>query len=153
MRSPVEDNPAADERWGRPLPGRGRAVGGGWGPGARGQESEAMNVQQFQATWRGSTLTERAASQSHFNDLCALFGEEADADEPLQRAPGLAGSPARGARPGGLGGVRVGGRGAGGDGGGRDVGAAAGVERGAGEGGERSPGTLEGPAFFPDHVG
>ena len=33
-----------------------------------------MNVQQFQAKWRGVTLTERAAAQSHFNDLCRLFG-------------------------------------------------------------------------------
>jgi type II restriction/modification system DNA methylase subunit YeeA len=33
-----------------------------------------MNVQQFQATWRDNTLTERAASQSHFNDLCRLVG-------------------------------------------------------------------------------
>ncbi len=33
-----------------------------------------MNVPQFQALWRGAALTERSASQSHFNDLCALFG-------------------------------------------------------------------------------
>jgi len=27
-------------------------------------------IQQFQARWRGIALTERAASQSHFIDLC-----------------------------------------------------------------------------------
>ncbi len=34
----------------------------------------AMNLAAFQATWTGVTLTERSASQSHFLDLCALFG-------------------------------------------------------------------------------
>jgi hypothetical protein len=33
-----------------------------------------MNVQQFQAIWRNNTLTERAASQSHFIDVCHLLG-------------------------------------------------------------------------------
>ncbi len=33
-----------------------------------------MNVQQFCAKWASVTLTERSASQSHFNDLCALSG-------------------------------------------------------------------------------
>jgi type II restriction/modification system DNA methylase subunit YeeA len=33
-----------------------------------------MDLLAFQAKWRGVTLTERSASQSHFNDLCALFG-------------------------------------------------------------------------------
>jgi type II restriction/modification system DNA methylase subunit YeeA len=33
-----------------------------------------MNVAEFQATWRAATLTERAAAQSHFNDLCRLLG-------------------------------------------------------------------------------
>ena len=33
-----------------------------------------MNLQAFQAKWRSVTLTERSASQSHFLDLCALFG-------------------------------------------------------------------------------
>ena len=33
-----------------------------------------MDVQRFRAKWQGVTLTERSASQSHFNDLCALFG-------------------------------------------------------------------------------
>ena len=33
-----------------------------------------MTPHDFIAKWRGNTLTERAASQSHFNDLCALLG-------------------------------------------------------------------------------
>jgi type II restriction/modification system DNA methylase subunit YeeA len=33
-----------------------------------------MNVAEFQATWRAATLTERAAAQSHFIDLCRLLG-------------------------------------------------------------------------------
>ena len=33
-----------------------------------------MNLPEFQAKWSGVTLTERSASQSHVNDLCALFG-------------------------------------------------------------------------------
>jgi len=33
-----------------------------------------MDVERFRAKWAGVTLTERSASQSHFNDLCALFG-------------------------------------------------------------------------------
>ncbi len=32
-----------------------------------------MNVQQSCAKWASVTLTEPSASQSHFNDLCALF--------------------------------------------------------------------------------
>ena len=32
-----------------------------------------MNVQQFQAKWRGATLKERSAAQEHFLDLCRLF--------------------------------------------------------------------------------
>jgi hypothetical protein len=35
---------------------------------------------QFIAKWQASTLTERAASQSHFNDLCALLGEDTPTD-------------------------------------------------------------------------
>jgi hypothetical protein len=33
-----------------------------------------MNVPEFIAKWRGATLKERSASQSHFNDLCAALG-------------------------------------------------------------------------------
>ena len=33
-----------------------------------------MNVPEFQAKWRGAALTERAAAQSHFIDLCAVLG-------------------------------------------------------------------------------
>jgi type II restriction/modification system DNA methylase subunit YeeA len=33
-----------------------------------------MTPRDFIAKWKASTLTERAASQSHFNDLCALVG-------------------------------------------------------------------------------
>lgn len=34
-----------------------------------------MTPDQFIAKWQASTLTERAAAQTHFNDLCALLGE------------------------------------------------------------------------------
>lgn len=33
-----------------------------------------LSPQEFVAKWRGVTLKERSASQSHFNDLCALVG-------------------------------------------------------------------------------
>ena len=33
-----------------------------------------MNAQEFVHRWKGSTLTERSASQSHFLDLCSLVG-------------------------------------------------------------------------------
>lgn len=33
-----------------------------------------MTPQQFISKWRGTELKERSASQSHFNDLCALLG-------------------------------------------------------------------------------
>jgi len=33
-----------------------------------------MNVAEFQAKWRGSTLKERSAAQEHFLDLCRLLG-------------------------------------------------------------------------------
>lgn len=36
-----------------------------------------MSVPEFVKKWSGSTLTERAASQSHFNDLCRVVGHEA----------------------------------------------------------------------------
>ncbi|MDP3483687.1 MAG: hypothetical protein Q8S05_10310 [Sulfuricella sp.] len=39
-----------------------------------------MNVQQFIKKWHKSTLKERSASQSHFNDLCALLGEPTPTD-------------------------------------------------------------------------
>jgi len=34
-----------------------------------------MTPQAFIDKWKDSTLKERSASQSHFNDLCALLGE------------------------------------------------------------------------------
>jgi hypothetical protein len=33
-----------------------------------------MNVPEFQAKWRGSTLKERSAAQEHFLDLCRVLG-------------------------------------------------------------------------------
>lgn len=33
-----------------------------------------LTIPQFQARWRGVALTERAASQSHFIDLCHALG-------------------------------------------------------------------------------
>ena len=33
-----------------------------------------MKPHDFIAKWRGVELKERSASQSHFNDLCALLG-------------------------------------------------------------------------------
>jgi len=35
-----------------------------------------MTPEEFIAKWSGSELKERSASQSHFNDLCALLGEQ-----------------------------------------------------------------------------
>lgn len=34
-----------------------------------------MTPQVFAAKWRGAQLSERAAVQEHFLDLCALFGQ------------------------------------------------------------------------------
>jgi hypothetical protein len=34
---------------------------------------QPLTVQAFQAKWQGVTLTERSASQSHFNDLCHML--------------------------------------------------------------------------------
>ncbi|WP_338240341.1 class I SAM-dependent DNA methyltransferase [Aurantiacibacter hainanensis] len=42
-----------------------------------------MTPQQFIAKWRDAELNERAASQSHFNDLCALLG----VDDPISADP------------------------------------------------------------------
>lgn len=39
-----------------------------------------MTPDQFIAKWRASMLTERAAAQSHFNDLCALLDEPTPTD-------------------------------------------------------------------------
>jgi len=39
-----------------------------------------MTSSRFIAKWRASTLKERSASQSHFNDLCALLGEPTPTD-------------------------------------------------------------------------
>ncbi|MFL5760262.1 MAG: class I SAM-dependent DNA methyltransferase [Thermomicrobiales bacterium] len=43
-----------------------------------------MNVLDFQRVWGDppAHLTERAAAQSHFNDLCALFGQPKPTDDP-----------------------------------------------------------------------
>jgi len=42
-----------------------------------------MTPQAFIKKWQQSELKERSASQSHFNDLCALLGEPnpTDADQ------------------------------------------------------------------------
>lgn len=42
-----------------------------------------MTPQQFISKWRNAELNERAASQSHFNDLCALLG----VDDPITADP------------------------------------------------------------------
>jgi len=34
----------------------------------------AVSPEEFIAKWRGSQLSERAASQSHFRDVCQLLG-------------------------------------------------------------------------------
>jgi hypothetical protein len=39
-----------------------------------------MRVADFVAKWRSAHLTECAAAQSHFRDLCDLLGEEAPTD-------------------------------------------------------------------------
>ena len=39
-----------------------------------------LSVAHFQQKWRGVTLKERSASQSHFNDLCQMLGVPTDAD-------------------------------------------------------------------------
>lgn len=43
-----------------------------------------MNVLEFQRIWGNppAHLTERAAAQSHFNDLCELFGQPKPTDDP-----------------------------------------------------------------------
>src|SRR5438552_7215140 len=35
---------------------------------------DQMTPEAFIAKWRGTTVTERAGAQSHFNDLCELLG-------------------------------------------------------------------------------
>jgi hypothetical protein len=42
-----------------------------------------LTPQEFVSHWRKVTVTERAGSQSHFNDLCALLGVE----PPLKADP------------------------------------------------------------------
>jgi hypothetical protein len=39
-----------------------------------------MDPAEFAARWKGSTLTERAASQSHFGDLCRMLGWRTPSD-------------------------------------------------------------------------
>lgn len=41
-----------------------------------------MTPSEFSAKWQGSTLTERAASQSHFIDICRMLGYLAPSDDP-----------------------------------------------------------------------
>ena len=51
--------------------------------GARmGVESAAMTPGEFARKWAASTATERASSQTHFNELCALLGEPGPLDDP-----------------------------------------------------------------------
>jgi hypothetical protein len=45
-----------------------------------GRTPDAVNPIAFQRKWRKTTLTERAAAQSHFNDLCELLGHPKPAD-------------------------------------------------------------------------
>ncbi len=46
-----------------------------------------MTPEQFIAKWHGSLLNERAAAQSHFNDLCELLGVDTPTDaDPSGRA-------------------------------------------------------------------
>ena len=55
-------------------------------PGAAVEEivlAEGMTPAEFIAKWRAVTLNERAVAQSHFNDLCALLGE----DTPIEADP------------------------------------------------------------------
>ena len=48
--------------------------------------SGRITPQEFVEKWRRSKLTERSASQSHFNDLCHLLGHPT----PAQADPALA---------------------------------------------------------------
>ncbi len=41
-----------------------------------------MNVDQFVAKWKGSTRSERAASQEHFIDLCRILGAPTPNEDP-----------------------------------------------------------------------
>ena len=40
----------------------------------------SLDLPTFVARWQASTLTERSAAQSHFNDLCRVLGQEAPAE-------------------------------------------------------------------------
>jgi hypothetical protein len=42
--------------------------------------SGLLTPQAFIARWKKSTLSERAAAQSHFNDLCDLLGQPRPTD-------------------------------------------------------------------------
>ena len=39
-----------------------------------------MTSQQFIAKWQAASLKERAACQSHFNDLCGVLGQPTPTD-------------------------------------------------------------------------
>jgi hypothetical protein len=43
--------------------------------------TQVMLAADFITKWRAADLTERAAAQSHFCDLCDLLGEQAPSDE------------------------------------------------------------------------
>src|SRR5207247_3322345 len=53
-----------------PVPGLRHWVGIGRTPRLR----DTVSVAEFVAKWKGSTRSERAASQEHFIDLCQLLG-------------------------------------------------------------------------------
>ncbi|QVL49208.1 MAG: hypothetical protein KFB96_01370 [Thiocapsa sp.] len=48
-----------------------------------------MSPDDFIAKWQGVTLTERAAAQEHFGDLCRMLGEQTptEADPSGSTAP------------------------------------------------------------------
>jgi len=48
--------------------------------GASATLTRTMLAANFINKWRAADLTERAAAQSHFRDLCDLLGEEAPTD-------------------------------------------------------------------------
>ena len=49
-------------------------LGGRAGEISISKEMPSLTPHEFVAKWRGVELKERSASQSHFNDLCALLG-------------------------------------------------------------------------------
>jgi hypothetical protein len=41
-----------------------------------------VTPEQFISKWKGATLTESAAAQSHFIDLCHMLGEPTPSSDP-----------------------------------------------------------------------